>query len=894
MVIIPAVVNRFTGTVLLAASVTLSASAVDIADDAPPWSLRPLEKPVPPRLADAAWIKTPIDAFILAKLGQEGLDPSPPADKRTLIRRVYFDLIGLPPKPENVTAFLADESPAAFAKIVDRLLASPRYGERWARHWMDVVHYAETHGHDEDAIRENAWPYRDYLIRSFNEDKPYGRFVKEQIAGDVLYPDDPWATAATGFLACGPWDESSQMGIQDGTTDKKVAQYLDRDDMITTAMSTFVSATAHCARCHDHKFDPISMGDYYALQAVFAGIDRVDRPYEPEPARKRRRETLLDEKRQLDSGQIPDSYQRDAAQREAFSAWELQIRETLANWAPLKPLEVISEGGATAEVLPDASLRFGGERPERDTYRIRGVVPLERITAFLLEVMTDDSLHKRGPGRQDNGNLHLSEIKILAGDESLAIADAVADFNQGGWTIAHAIDGNPKTAWGIYPEVGKPHRAMFVLDEPLEFENDGGLAIVLEQLHGGGHLIGRPRISATHALQPTLPAAFQPDIHQVVVKPQGDRTEEEQYQLIVAYLRGRNATELAGLDKPPLVYAVASNFSAKGNFKPAGKPRPVHLLERGDINAPGDDARPGGLTCVAGVEARFDLAEPGDEGARRAALAEWLVHSNNVLIWRSIANRVWHYHFGRGIVATPNDFGAMGAKPTHPDLLDWLAFELRAHAGSLKWLHRTICTSTVYQQSSVISEGTLGDAENRFLSRGTRRRLDAESIRDAVLQMSGKLDLTMGGPSVRQFHASKGVHVTPVLDYLGFDPDDPANFRRSVYRFVFRTVPDPLMAALDCPDASQLAPKREVSITALQALAMLNNRFLVRQCEHLAARFEGEAVGLDAQITRLFEFAYNRPPNRDELAEVSAYAGRHGLANACRVIINSSEFVFVN
>ena len=295
------------------------------------------------------------------------------------------------------------------------------------------------------------------------------------------------------------------------------------------------------------------------------------------------------------------------------------------------------------------------------------------------------------------------------------------------------------------------------------------------------------------------------------------------------------------------------------------------------------------------MKSRFAITSPDDEGQRRAALANWLADERNVLTWRSIVNRVWHYHFGRGLVGTPNDFGRMGDRPSHPELLDWLAFEFRAGGGSLKWLHRTIMTSSVYQQNSAHNEEyTRRDADNRWLWRVNRTRLDAESYRDSLLQLAGNADLKMGGPSARHFNMSKGVHVTPNLDYVGFDPDSPANFRRSVYRFVFRTVPDPLMQLMDCPDASQHAPKRDSSVTALQALAMLNNRFLVRQSERLAKRLRHESSSLSTQVRELFELAYHREPEPEEGRLVLALAREHGLANACRVILNSSEFVFLN
>jgi hypothetical protein len=646
------------------------------------WSLKPLTKPAP-RATDGAgqggWCRTPFDQFILAKLHEKNMQPASEADKRTLLRRVTFDLIGLPPTPEETEAFLNDDSPDAYETVVDRLLASPHHGERWARHWMDIAHYAETHGHDQDRPRPNAWPYRDYLIRSFNSDKPYARFVQEQLAGDVLWPRDADAITAMGFLATGPWDESSLRDIRDDTIDRQIARYIDRDDMVTTAMSTFVSSTVHCARCHDHKFDPITQKDYYALQAVFAGVEKAEHEFDVDSQVAAKRKQLV----------------------------ELKTRLTL-----------LRNAGLLAPCTPAAIL----------------------------------SVAERGIERQ---------------------------------------------------------------------------------------------------------FAALPPIH--------------------------------------VVYAATSDFKPDGSFKPAGKPREVRMLKRGDISKPGPEAKPGALECVSGLEARFKLADPTNEGSRRVALARWVSDPRNPLTWRSIVNRVWHYHFGRGIVDTPNDFGHMGAQPTHPELLDWLAVSLQEHDGSLKWLHKLMVTSAVYRQSSRHDPRfAASDGDNRYLWRMNRTRLDAEEVRDAVLLAAGKLDRTMGGPSVKQFIQTPGIHVTPVVDYTNFDVDRPENYRRSVYRFVFRTLPDPLMEALDCPDSSQLTPARTVSVTPLQALAMLNNKFMVRMSEHLAARAAKEATDLPSQIGICYRFALGREPTAKESSLLADHARKHGLANACRVILNSNEFMFVN
>ncbi|MCX7418108.1 MAG: DUF1549 and DUF1553 domain-containing protein [Planctomycetia bacterium] len=874
------------------------------------WSLKPLVVPqVPPVEKTFVGFEpvNTIDRFVLSKHIEKGLTPSPSADRRTLIRRVYFDLIGLPPTADEVDEFVTDLREDAYERLVDRLLTSPQYGERWARHWMDVAHYAETHGHDQDRPRQNAWPYRDYLIQSFNNDTPYARFIEEQVAGDVLFPGDPQATVATGFLATGPWDESSLQSIQNDTDDRKIAQYLDRDDMVTTVMSSFVSATVHCARCHDHFFDPIKQADYYALQAVFAGVDKADRPYESDQPTARRRQSLQTELAQLIGlkGKA-DPLLLTPEMQQLAAAWEAKQISTPLLWQVLEPVEAKSSDGSTLTKQSDGSVLASEKRPEKDTYTLIFHTPLRAITAFRLELLTHDSLSHRGPGRQDNGNLHLSEIKVFANPLSspsanstsnasttgevkpLAVKNPRADFNQDGWTIAHALDGNPGTAWGIYPKVGEDHRAVIEFAQPINFEGVTVLTVILEQLHGGGHLIGRPRISVTNATESmSLDSEILPtEIMAILAKPVAERSDLQQTELARFVRIKLVERELLAMPALPMIYAASKRA-----------PLPIHLLERGNVKQLGAEAVAGTLACVPGLPARFELQNSQDEGARRAALARWISDKRNVLTWRSIANRVWHHHFGRGLCDTPNDLGQMGARPTHPELLDWLACEIRDkdERSSLKHLHRLIVTSATYRQSSAHNDHWAAiDGDNRFLWRMNRTRLDAESIRDTVASMTGMADRMMGGPSVKQFIQTPGIHVTPNVDYANFDPDRPENFRRSVYRFIFRTLPDPLMDSLDCADSSQLTPVRNASLTALQALSMLNNKFIVRQSEHLASRLASSGGDLNQQVEATFRFALLRTPTDRERIMLTEYALQHGLANACRVLLNSNEFLFVD
>jgi hypothetical protein len=703
------------------------------------WSLRPLNRPEVPKRAEA---RNPIDAFIADKLEAKHLIPSKTADRRTLIRRVYYDLHGLPPAPEDVEAFVNDNSADAYDKLIDRLLASPRYGERWARHWLDIIHYGDSHGYDKDKPRPNAWPYRDYVIRALNEDTPYTRFIQEQIAGDVLFPDDPRAYVATGFLAAGPWDFVGHQELREGTTDKENTRLLDRDDMVATTISTFSSMTAHCARCHDHKFDPIPQQDYYNLQAVFAGIDRADRPYDDDPAVHTERQKLLDEKRGV------------------------QIR--------LQPF--------------------------------------------------------------------LDKVEFATNPE---IVDLDSRIQDAGLQIAH-IGPDPKT--------------------PADAE-------LKKQLEAR-------RTADRKRKQELVDAIVGQETYTTIDK-------------FKAELKGIDE-KLGMLPKPRLVYTGTNYFTRAGTFRPALEPRPVHLLTRGSVQAPAQLASPGALTCVPGVDAKFTPADTTNEGERRAALANWIADRNNVLTWRSIVNRVWQYHFGAGIVDTPSDFGRMGSKPTHPELLDWLAVWFRDDAhGSLKALHRMILRSAAYQQESKQREDAAKiDADNRLLWRMNRTRIDAEAVRDSVLSIAGKLDTTMGGPAVQWFWF-KDDH-SPIYDYSRFDPDGVGAHRRSIYRFIVRSVPDPFMERLDCPDPSVLTPKRSTTLTAIQALAMLNNPFVVRMSEHFAARLRAAAGTLDEQVGTAVRLTFGREAQSEESQAYLEYARRHGLENFCRLLFNTNEFLFVD
>jgi hypothetical protein len=877
--------------------------------DADWWSLKPL---VMPKIPEVAGVQHPVDRFIRARLAERKITPSPEADRRTLIRRVMFDLHGLPPSQAEVEAFLAEtERPSdnqtggqsdkekdsslsphpivslsAYERLVDRLLESPRYGERWARHWLDTIHFAETHGCGHDLPRDHAWRYRDYVITALNEDKPWSRFVREQLAADVLFPEERRLIAALGFLGAGVFDHSA---YQTAPTN---FDYLDRDDLVTQTMGAFTSTTANCARCHAHKFDPISQDDYYALQAVFAGLIEGNIPFDEDKAvaqSRRRWQTLLTAAEAKDKAALlsPEN-------TALVIIWE-KTQGAPVKWSPLGYESFVSAEGSTLKRTGETILA-SGSKPDKETYILTSSVPLTKVTALRLDVLSDPSLPMKGPGRQDNGNLTLSEIEAQLFDPGavqpikLKFTRATADFDQQGWTSAMAIDGNAATGWGIHPAVGVSHHAVFEMADAVAIKPGAKLTLTLKQLSGKSHLIGSFKLSVTD--EPAVRAAAMPTLAQeALTLPAEKRSEPQRVALAAHALRLIATTELSKLPAPAQVYAAAKKAEVllavgKGTPTTVAKAKTVQVLKRGEFDKPMKEAVSGALSAIHALPARFEKAQASDEAARRAALADWLADEKNPLTWRSIANRVWHYHFGRGLCDTPNDFGRMGGTPSHPELLDWLACELRDHGGSLKHLHRLLVTSAAYRQSSAHrDDAVLLDADNRLLWRMNRLRLDADSYRDFVLATSDRLDPALGGPSVRQFVTGPPVQLTPTLNYEAYDWAALPQHRRSIYRFVWRGVPDPFMDALDFPDLGMLAPARGFSASALQSLALYNNRFVL----HFSSELGKQLTTPEEAVRRILL----REPTEEEKTNFTAFAQKNGLAALCRVLLNSNEFLFM-
>ena len=869
-----------------------SASVV-LADPLDWWSLKPIAKITsPPGSAHA------VDAFIRARLAAANVRPAAPADARTLIRRLYFDLTGLPPAPEEVAAFAADRAPDAYERLVDRLLASPRYGERWARHWLDVVHYGDTHGYDKDKPRPNAWPYRDYVIRAFNTDKPYARFVQEQIAGDVLFPDSPDGVEALGFIAAGPWDFIGHAEVPESKIDGKLARHLDRDNMVAIAIGTFASVTVHCAQCHNHKFDPIPQEDYYRLQAVFAALDRTDRAYHRAPALYARRRAL------------EDAVRDNAA---ALAALETPLRARAG--AALGDMErTIRDGGAKGPNVRRGYHSAVATSPDVVKWvqvDLGESVDIDRV--WLLPASDPFNGLGDGFGFPVRFKVEVSDDPDFREGVKLAWIrydiTFMADFPNPGLTPFSTGGSKDDGISGRYVRVTATRLAprkddyIFALAELKVTDRAGNNVALgkpvasLDSIESGERW---SRANLTDGLAPSgLSAAEKAELEArleellLATADAGTRSRRDELRREGKRL----AAELGTLPKPDRVYAGGIHHgtgSFTGTGASGGRPRPIHFLGRGQVTQPGRLVGPGALSALTFAPARFDLPDDAPEGARRAALASWLIDPRNPLLWRSIVNRIWHYHFGRGLVETPDDFGRNGGLPSHPELLDWLAAEFRDGGGSLKALHRLIVTSETYRQSSSGDPaGAAIDSGNTLLWRQNRRRLEAEAVRDAVLAVSGRLDLRMGGPGWQDFVIERPEH-SPHYVYAKADPEDTATFRRSIYRFIVRSQTQPWMTSLDCADPSMRVDRRSESLSPLQALALLNNGFMLTQARHFTARVAAEANGLAAQVARAHELAFGRTPSAEEAARLGEFARAHGLPALCRVLLNLNAFLFID
>jgi mono/diheme cytochrome c family protein len=853
------------------------------------WAfVAPAKPPVP--VVKTNWARNPIDNFIVARLEKDGLLPSPAADRITLLRRLSLDLIGLPPTPAEVDTFLKDRSSSAYEKQVERLLASPHYGERWGRHWLDAGRYADSDGFEKDKMR-SVWFWRDWVIQAFNRDLPYDKFITEQLAGDLLPNATQDQMVATGFL------RNSMINEEGGIDPEqfRMEAMFDRMDAIGKSMLGF---TVQCAQCHNHKYDPILQEDYYKLFA-FLNNSHESNVTVYTPAEQQQRAGLFARIREAEGmlqHRTPDWEAR-------MSAWEEKVRNDQPEWIVVKPeVDDISTGGQKYLLQPDGSFLAGGYAPTKHRVKMTVKVDAKPITAFRLELMNDPNLPLNGPGRSLKGTAALTQFDVEAapaGDEAakpvaVKIARATADLNlperelekmffdkskkrRVTGPIEYAIDGNDDTAWGTDAGPGRrnvPRNAVFSAAEPVSHEGGTKLTFYLKQNHGGwnsddnmSHNLGRLRLSITtapNAAADPLPAS----VRQLLSIPRGDRSPA-QTQAIFAYWRTTVPDWKQTNDEIEALWQQHPEGASQLVLNERKEMRSTHLLTRGDFLKPAKAVAPG----VPG----FLHALPKNAPPNRLGLAMWITDRNAPTTSRSMVNRIWQTYFGTGIVATSEDLGTMAEAPSHPELLDWLAVEFMDRKWSMKAMHRLIVNSATYRQTSKVSPDLYQkDPFNRLLARGPRLRVEGEIVRDIALAASGLLNPKIGGPSV--FPAAPEFLFQPPASYgpkNWYEDKGPERYRRALYTFRYRSVPYPMLQNFDTPNGDMSCLRRSRSNTPLQALTTLNEPMFLETARALAKKTLNEGGATDAQrLTYAFRRCVSRNPSSAEQTELQALLER--------------------
>jgi len=831
------------------------------------WSFKKPVRPATPTVKYSAWPRNPIDAFVLARLECEGLAPSPEADRATLIRRVSLDLTGLPPTVEDVDAFLADARPDAYERLVDRLLDAPQYGERWGRFWLDRARYADTNGYEKDRER-SIWPYRDWVIRALNADMPFDRFTVEQIAGDLLPGATTSQKVATGF-------HRNTMTNEEGGIDVEEFRFLSLVDRVATTGTVWLGLTVQCAQCHTHKYDPITQREYYQL---FAFLNNADEPEleVPDPAIARRREAIESQIRALEAaraGQFPGGA---AALDAKQAAWEAARRPV--RWTVVRPSKMASKKHATMTVQPDGSVLVSGDKPNNDVYEVELAVEPAGATALRLEVLPDPSLPDGGPGRApllSVGDFLLTELTVDAagGPDSkaprrLTLADASEDYSEPGHPAALAIDGVTDTGWSVKGGIGKPHAAVFNLKESGGLPAGARLVVTMHQEYIHQMTIGRFRLSVTTDPGPVKASGLPADVEDALLVARGERTPAQAARVRDHFLSvapeleaaNKKIAELRGSMPKPTTTLVMQERAPE-------HARVTKIHRRGEFLKETDPVEPG----VPAVLHPLPPGAPKD----RLTLARWLVSGDNPLVGRVVMNQVWQAYFGRGIVSTAEDFGVQGAKPTHPELLDWLAVEFPARGWSLKAMHRAIVTSATYRQSSKATPALLArDPKNELLARGPRFRVDAEVVRDIALAASGLLNRKVGGPSV--FPPQPEGATSLAYGGGGWPVSTGADrYRRGLYTYLKRTAPYASFVVMDAPTSDTTCVRRERSNTPLQALTLLNDAVFLEAAQALARRVLARGPGSpDDRVTYAFRLCLARPPRADERQALVAFYDR--------------------
>lgn len=895
-----------------AAVVKPTKRTIDVESARSHWAFRPLRATEQPKV-DSDWPKSPVDPYILARLQGKKLKPNPPADRRVLLRRLSFDLIGLPPSPEETDAFVADRSPDAVEKAVDRLLADPGYGERWARHWLDLARFAESHGYEHDYDRPTAYPYRDFVARAFNSDLPFDLFVKWQLAGDELAPDDNLALAATGFLAAGV--HSTQ--ITANQVEKE--RYDELDDIVQTVGTSMLGLTIGCARCHDHKYDPIPTADYYRLLSCFTTTVRGEIDLIPDRAGYAKALAKY-EREHAPYVEALAKFDRDSL-ASRLSAWEnarASARSAKPKWVVLEPIKSESKAGAAFQTLEDGSIRASGKNADFDTYTIAVACELSTVTAVKVEALSDPGLVRKGPGRADNGNFDLTDLSLSVGPRygigatwKPSLINPKATFEQSGLPIAAVLDSDIKTGWAIDPQFGRDHAAVFELAEDARTDSGAILTFRLDFQGNLRHNIGRLRFSATSSPRPVglVDDGVPVEIARLLEIAAENRTSEQKNRILDWYrtidperraLRRACDEHARTAPKPDGIKALVCSEGIQPlrlHTQGADFFEKTYFLLRGDPNRKNGEATPSFLQVLMNSpekEKHWRIDPPAGSrlSFRRASLANWITDVDQgagALLARVIVNRLWQHHFGRGLVATPSDFGFQADPPTHPELLDRLATELIRNGWKLKPIQRMMVLSATYRESSIDDpDKSRIDPDDRLLWRHRRVRLEAEPIRDALLSVSGKLDRRMYGPGTLDEHQT----------------------RRSLYFTIKRSKLIPFLTRFDAPDALQGLAERSSTTVAPQALWLMNDPIVREWSESFARRIEPrEGRTLEWSVREAYRLAFAREPSAEESADDLAFlkrqaesyrqdgegdGSRRALTDFCQSILCSNEFVTID
>jgi hypothetical protein len=810
-----------------------------------------------PEVKRTDWPRNEIDRFVLAKLEAEGLSPSPETDRHAYIRRVYLDLIGIPPTPEEADAFVNDSSPNAYEKLVDGLLKSKHYGERWARRWLDLARYADTNGYEKDRQR-TIWPYRDWVINALNADMPFDQFTIEQLAGDMLPDATLEQLIATGF-------HRNTMLNEEGGIDPLEFRFHAMTDRVGTTGTAWLGLTIGCAQCHTHKFDPISHDEYFQFFALLNNADEPEAPL-PDEAFLKEEQRRKEEAAKL-IAELPaawpgkDETQKSAALQTAFDAWLAKERPRTVAWSHLAPTKV-SANIPTLSVESNNIIFASGDTSKVDIYEIELAPSNQPTAAIMLEALPDSRLPDGGPGTTyyegGKGDFFLGEFEVASRDKPIKFASATESYSKnrfgaGALTAAQTFDGNLETGWSIEGGQNLRHTAVYVLAEPIP----AGQPIKVKMTFGRhfASSLGKFRFWASDNKE-AVARDLSFELEALLQKPPAELAEAHVSQLKTAFLL--QAPELAEQTKKirQLQKARQPLTTLVMRERPADHPRPTFVHHRGEFLQPKHQVQPGAPAFLPPLE---------KEKANRLGLAQWLVSKQNPLTARVAVNREWSAFFGKGIVRTVQDFGYQGESPSHPELLDYLAISFMENGWSLKKLHKQIVLSATYRQDSKASPELLAkDFDNRLLARGPRIRLEAEVIRDTLLKASGLLSEKLGGPSV---FPPQPANITTEGAYgsLAWKPSEGEDrYRRSLYTFAKRTTPFAMLAAFDAPSGEACLARREASNSPLQALTLLNDEMFLEMAKHLGSEAAKREGSLEDRLTWVWRRCLTRPPTSEE------------------------------